>query len=303
MPVPKKDILEIRDLATFERVINRDSKPYDIDMMVMPGTLQDKHRNLDPGKGIPALRRHFNLIYLLRSGLHDVQLGADRRWLKPNDLVIVPEGMVYASDKIHGCVGYCSHFKSEFLQPLLNGPIAVEFPFMDIEAEHIINVTDEEADLIDRSFQDIIREHGQFSHEKDHLLRNYFNILLLHIREIYRPHMHRLNANADRSTQLANRFKHLLEKNFVELREVQEYAALLNITAPHLSDVVKKTFGRTPRQMISDMLLLEAKVLLRSTDRTISEIAHALRFTDQAHFGHFIKQHTSLTPTELRANL
>lgn len=46
------------------------------------------------------MRRQFNLIYLLLGGVHDVYLGAEYRWLKPNDLVIVPENMVYASSNI-----------------------------------------------------------------------------------------------------------------------------------------------------------------------------------------------------------
>ncbi len=75
--MPKKDILIIDNLAAFEKIINRDSKPYDINMMVMPGTLEDKHKNVDPKKGIQALRRQFNLIYLIQQGVHDVHLGAD----------------------------------------------------------------------------------------------------------------------------------------------------------------------------------------------------------------------------------
>lgn len=61
----KKDILIIENLAAFEKLVNRDNRTYDIDMMVMPGTLEDKHKDVDPEKGIPALRRQFNLIYLL----------------------------------------------------------------------------------------------------------------------------------------------------------------------------------------------------------------------------------------------
>ena len=67
----KKDVLIIKNLAAFEKLINRDDKPYHIDMMVMPGTLQDKHKDVDPEKGIPALRRQFNLVYLLTGGEHD----------------------------------------------------------------------------------------------------------------------------------------------------------------------------------------------------------------------------------------
>ena len=143
-----KDILIIDNLADFEKKVNRDSRPYDINMMVMPGTLEDKHKDVDPEKGIQALRRKFNLVYLLLGGEHDVHLGADYRWLKPNDLVIVPENFLYASSHVSQCTGYCIHFKTEFLHPLVQGSLAEEFPFFDLEADHIINVTEEESKRI-----------------------------------------------------------------------------------------------------------------------------------------------------------
>jgi AraC-like DNA-binding protein len=298
-----KDILIIENLADFEKKINRDDRPYDINMMLMPGTLEDKHKDVDPEKGIQALRRQFNLIYILTGGVHDVYLGADYRWLKPNDLVIVPENFLYASSNVRNCAGYCMHFKTEYIQPLLKNPLAQEFPYLDMEAEHIVNVTDEEAEIIKQSFRDIIKEYERFSPEKDHLLRNYVHILLLRIREIYRPHAKKINETATRSMKIAGQFKRLVEKNFIEMREVSRYAALLHITPKHLSEVMKEHTGRSPKETISDMLLLEAKVLLGSTDLTVTEIAHRLHYTDQAHFSHFIKQHTGCSPLQLRKKL
>jgi AraC family transcriptional regulator, transcriptional activator of pobA len=298
-----KDILIIENLADFEKKINRDERPYDINMMVMPGTLEDKHKDVDPEKGIRALRRQFNLIYILTGGVHDVHLGADYRWLKPNDLVIVPENILYASSNVRNCSGYCMHFKTEFIQPLLKNPLAQEFPYLDMEAEHIINVTEEEAELIRQSFRDIIKEYEKFSPEKDSLLRNYIHILLLRIREIYRPHAKKINESATRTMKIAGQFKKLVEKNFIEMREVNQYAALLHITPRHLSEVMKAHTGKSPKESINDMLLLEAKVLLGSTDLTVTEIAHRLQFGDQAHFSHFIKQHTGCSPMALRKKL
>lgn len=297
-----KDILIIENLADFEKKINRDARPYDINMMVMPGTLEDKHKDVDPEKGIPALRRQFNLIYILTEGVHDVHLGADYRWLKPNDLVIVPENILYASSNVRNCIGYCMHFKTEFIQPLLNNPLAQEFPYLDMEAEHIINISEEEAEIIRQSFRDIIKEYEKFSPEKDYLLRNYIHILLLRIREIYRPHAKKINESATRSMKIAGQFKRLVEKNFMEMREVNQYASLLHITPRHLFEVVKEHSGKSPKELINDMLLLESKVLLGSTDLTVTEIAHRLHFGDQAHFSHFIKQHTGCSPLALRKN-
>lgn len=299
----KKNILIIENLADFEKKINRDHKPYDINMMVMPGTLEDKHKAVDPEKGIQALRRKFNLIYILTGGIHDVYLGADYRWLNPNDLVIVPENMVYASKNIRNCSGYCMHFKTEFIQPFLTKAIADEFAYLDIEAEHIVNVTQEESELLQQSFRDIIREYERFSPEKDYLLRNYIYILLLRVREIYRPHARKISESATRSLKIAGQFKRLVEKHFAEIKEVGKYAEMLHITPRHLSDVVRQHTGKSPRELINDMLLLETKVLLGSTDLGIKEIAHRLQFGDQAHFAHFVKQHTGLSPGGLRKKL
>jgi AraC-like DNA-binding protein len=299
----KKDILIIENLAAFEKLINKDKHPYDINMMVMPGTLQDKHKDVDPEKGIQALRRQFNLIYLLLDGVHDVRLGADYRWLKPNDLVIVPETFLYASSNVRNCMGYCIHFKTEFIQPLLKGTFKEEFTFFDLEAEHIIHVTNQESELIQRAFKDIIAEYERFSPEKDYLLRNYIHILLLRIRDIYRPYVKKLSDSATRSMKITNQFKHLVEKNFITIRSVQQYAELLHLTPKHLSEVIKEHTGKSPRDLINDMLLLEAKVLLGSTDKTVTEIAHTLCFEDQSHFSHFIKNQTGCTPLELRKKL
>lgn len=301
--MPRKDILIIENLADFEKKINRDNRPYDINMMVMPGTLEDKHKDVDPAKGIQALRRQFNLIYILLGGVHDVYLGADYRWLKPNDLVIVPENIVYASKNVHSCKGYCMHFKTEFIQPLLKNPLAEEFPFLGMEAEHIINVTNGESGVIQQAFRDIISEYERFSPEKDYLLRNYIHILLLRIREIYRPHAKQISESATRSMRIAGEYKRLVEKNFIATRGVSQYAAMLHITPKHLSDVVKQHTGKSPKDIINDMLLLEAKVLLGSTGLTVTEIAHRLQFSDQAHFGHFVKKHTGCSPLELRKKL
>ena len=296
----KKEILNIETLEMFERLINRDLKPYDIDMMVMPGTLEDKHKNCET---IPALRRQFNLIYLLLEGEHDIKLGADHLQLNPNDLVIVPENMIYASDHIKNCKGFCIHFKPEFLNSQLTRPLTEDFPYFHFDAPHIINLSHTESEIIQTSFRNIIEEYERSSTEKDFLLCNLILILLLRVREIYRTRVKELKKNISRREQLANAFKLLLEKNFIETRTVNDYAEMLHVSPKHLSEVVSETFGRSPLQIIHDILLLEAKVQLKATDKSVSEIAYHLKFDDQPHFTHFIKKRTGLSPQELRKKL
>lgn len=296
----ENEILNIETLEMFERLINRDSKQYDTNMMVMPGTLEDKHKNCE---SIPALRRQFNLIYLLISGEHDVKLGADHLQLKPNDLVVIPENTLYASDHIKNCKGYCIHFKSEFLKPQLKKTFTEEFPFFNFDAPHIINLSQTESEVIQYAFNQIIEENDRTSLEKNFLLCNLILILLYRVREIYRKRVNEFKTNVSRHEQLANGFKLLVEKHFKTYRTVNEYANKLNVSSKHLSEVVSNTLGRSPLQIIHDILLLEAKVQLGSTNKSVSEIAYYLKFDDPSHFTHFIKRRTGLSPLELRKNL
>lgn len=232
-----------------------------------------------------------------------MKLGADRLQLSPNDLVIVPENTLYASDHIRNCKGYCIHFKQEFLKPQLVKPLADEFPFFHFNAPHIINLSQEESATIQQSFAAIIAEYNRRSTETDSLLCNLILILLIRIREIYRTKVIDLKKTTSRKEQLATSFKLLVEKNFIEHRTVGDYAGMLHISSKHLSDVVKDTYGRSPLQIIHDMLLLEAKVQLKATDKSVSEIAHYLKFDDQPHFTNFVKKRTGHSPQELRKNL
>lgn len=299
----RKEILLIETLADFENRINRDKRHYDVNMMVMPGTLQDKHKDVDPEKGIQALRRKFNLIYLLQSGEHDVHLGADYGRLKPNDLVIVPENFLYASTHIRGCTGYCIHFKTEFLQRLNPAPLSDTFPYFDWNAAHIINLSNEESGEVSDCFKRIIEAYYSSSSEKEELVRSYLYILLLKVRELYPTHAKQLQEKASRASKITGKFRQLVEKHFVECREVQQYAAMLHIAPKYLAEAVKETTGCSPKEIINSMLLLESKLQLGATDKSITEIAHELHFLDQAHFSHFIKQHAGCSPLQLRKKL
>lgn len=211
--------------------------------------------------------------------------------------------MVYASKYIRNCKGYCVHFKTDFIQHLLSDSLTSDFPFFDFDAEHIINLKPEDSLSIQQAFKDIINEFNTFSYEKDYLLKNYIHILLLRIRELYRPYINRMSETSSRATKLAIKFKHLVEHQFARNRSVTQYAKALNISSKYLCDAVKQTYGKTPKDFITDMLLLEAKVQLGSTGKSISEISFELNFQDQSHFAHFIKQKTGFNPVILRKTL
>jgi AraC-like DNA-binding protein len=68
----------------------------------------------------------------------------------------------------------------------------------------------------------------------------------------------------------------------------------------HLNKVLKENTGKTTTEIISGRITQEAKILLKQTDWSISEIAYCLDFEQVAHFSTFFKKQTSMTPLAFR---
>lgn len=104
----------------------------------------------------------------------------------------------------------------------------------------------------------------------------------------------------NRRRELFLRFISLVHEHCYEQREVAYFADRLCITTRYLSTVVRTVSSRTPKEIIDRMVLLEIKVLLQSTDLSVSEIADRLRFPDQSYLGRYFKKHTGLSSTQYR---
>ena len=72
------------------------------------------------------------------------------------------------------------------------------------------------------------------------------------------------------------------------------------ITADHLNKCVKTTLGKTAQELMADMIILEAKVLLKQTPLSVSEIAFKFSETNPSDFTRFFKAKTGMTPKEYR---
>lgn len=108
------------------------------------------------------------------------------------------------------------------------------------------------------------------------------------------------NKMMTRAQEISLQFLKMVSQHFKESTSVNFYAEQLHLTSRHLSSVLKDTLGKTAHQIISDFVSNEAKALLSSTQKTLSEIAYDLNFSDQYAFSHFFKKHFNLSPNQYR---
>lgn len=122
-----------------------------------------------------------------------------------------------------------------------------------------------------------------------------FEMLEVQVRKESLPSYHKT-----RKEEIMTKFILLVTEHFRTNRQVSYYAEQLCVSSKHLSAVVKEISGRTAGDWIENIVTIEAKVLLRSTDLPIQEIATALNFSNQSFFGKYFKHQTGFSPTEYR---
>ena len=123
---------------------------------------------------------------------------------------------------------------------------------------------------------------------------------LYEMMDIHQKNSERIDNQRSRKEEIMAKFILAVSEEFRTQRQVAYYARKFYITPKHLSAVVKEISGRTAGDWIENYVVMEAKVLLKTTDKTIQEITLMLNFANQSFFGKYFKHHTGLSPTAYR---
>lgn len=151
--------------------------------------------------------------------------------------------------------------------------------------ELLHQMTDELRNTKDNSQSDILRN----------LLHNF---LLYSERERRKQNFTEINKSADLDYVML--LKDLLEKDYKNKKQVNYYAKKIIITEKRLNQATTKVLGKSPKEIIDDRIMLEAKRILAHTNESVKEIGYNLGFEEPTNFIKYFKKHSQFTPTEFR---
>jgi len=172
---------------------------------------------------------------------------------------------------------------------------------------HIFELNDEQVSklqsIYDRMFDEI---NSDYTHKYDVLRTNVFE--LIHFALKMEPSAILDKKAIHASQRISTLFLELLERQFpiddnhqkINLRSASDYANQLNVHVNHLNRAVKETTEKTTSQLIAERFLQEAKILLKHSAWSVSEIAYALGFTEVTHFNNFFKKYVQISPLKFR---
>jgi AraC family transcriptional activator of pobA len=236
---------------------------------------------------------YFELIYLSE--------GAGFHWIDTEKFQIRPPVVYFLSGQLHYWEmtsipkGYVLLFKEAFFDFFKQGELLTLIRNFQGSAE--INLAG--TDNLDYLFSEMVKEYKEpFTHSAE-LIQGYLQVVLIKLLR------NRQDTEVSDGTMSGNS----LYRKFIQFIQnahpignlkVNEIASSLNVSPQHLNGILKKVSGKSASELIAAQVLLEAKRYLIHTDKTVSEIAFALSFTDPSHFVKHFKKATAETPHAFR---
>lgn len=108
------------------------------------------------------------------------------------------------------------------------------------------------------------------------------------------------DTSISKNEQLCQNFTQLVFQHYTQTRNVSWYANKLGITHAYLCRIVKDVTGNTCINIISYMVIMDAKSQLKLSNLSIQSISDALNFPNMSFFGKYFKRHTGMSPLEYR---
>lgn len=246
--------------------------------------------------------RHNRLFQILCifDGEMEIQLNRETHPLQGNWVVTIPVGVVHGFRFQPNSDGFVlSVTDSVLAEEILQGFGGHSSEFFQIP--QLIN-----PNKGDRQFQqflryiDLIREefssHGADQDQSLGLLSR------LALMTLNRQLQHKkLQASlGQKESLMLSKFRALIEDHYRDHWTVSTYADALHVSTSTLNRLCQQSLGDSPKRLIQDRLLTDAKRRLIYTQQSLEEIAYTLGFKDYPYFSRFFKKLEGMTAGSYR---
>jgi len=237
-----------------------------------------------------------------------VRQGSSRHWidmtpytLKPDTFYFTVPNQVQLKEESEPLTGILVAFTEEFLALEGNSSLK-QLPIIQNKHNgHDLSLTPADVVFIEDLLEKMYAEYLSKSNWQRGMMTAYVQLLMIYLSRLYTEQYSSATQTTDRL--MLKKYLSKIEESYTQTHEVTAYADMLNISAGHLSEVVKVQSGKPAIAHIHERLILEAKRLLFHTEHSIKEIAFQLGFEDASYFNRFFKRLVKHTPVEYRTTI
>jgi AraC family transcriptional regulator, transcriptional activator of pobA len=253
--------------------------------------------NFVPNKQPPYRKPVMDFMFITNGNTVRTK-GLDTFDISPGMFFFIPAYQIRTAVSMSTDVtGFFCHFDMEiFNKNFVQNDVINQFPFLQYIGNPVVSVPDESMPFILH-----LLERLEYAYQNEHQGDiNLFSVYLLALFFELSRFTELEHQPKNSAALLTQRYKNALMEHIYDIQTVADYAGHLSVSQNYLNRCLHATIGKSAHDLLNDMLLLEAKSLLKQSGLSISEIAYKIGKKDHSDFSRFFKAHTGLTPKEFR---
>lgn len=263
--------------------------------------LEDFFKLIDSPLATDFRPRRMNVYYFifLTKGYTTRSIGLETYEFGENTFFFVPAHEITTHKFVRNDVqGYYCHFDIQLLaEHTLFKKIYSNFPFLEYNSFPLVEINADTKNHVINLLERMLFEYQKGVKGRTEVFETYLLALFTELQPFVKRSSHNSISAA---LEITKEFKKALSKNITLKNKVSDYAELLNISPNHLNKCVKSTTGKSANDLVNEMILLEAKVMLKQTNLSVKEIAYNVGKSEVSVFSRFFKTQIGISPSDYR---
>lgn len=250
---------------------------------------------------VHELHRHDFFFFLaLKKGTGNHEIDFVNYDVTDYTIFIIRPGQVHKLDLDSNCEGYMIQFNTEFyysIQKELNSLLqkASAINYYQLKKDDFLK--------LNLLLTSIFTEYKNKAVAYKEVIKSNLHILFIELIRLKNTNNKTFNTKDLYIQERLEEFLHSLETNIIKIKQVSQYADMLNLSNYQLNTITKQTLGKTASQLINEQIILESKRYLLASSNQINQIAYHLGYEDVSYFIRFFKKHTGYSPEAFRKKL
>jgi AraC-like DNA-binding protein len=261
---------------------------------------------MPPSNGTP-LKFRFYKISLKKNFTGLMKYGKTKYDSSKGVLYFVEPGQIFSCTSTENYNGYQIFLHPDIFKSHTLSKSIKQYNFFSYEINEALFLTDNEdttvSFLMNEAWNELNNKGDEFSIP---IVLSYISTLLNTVERFY---TRQFNTRKTIYNQLTSDFLQLLKNYYTNTiyterqPSVHFFSEKLHVTPNYLSDIIKHNTGKSALNIIHEYVIEEAKILLSTSNKTISEISDILGFEYSNYFSRLFKKKIKLTPSDYRKSI
>ncbi len=263
----------------------------------LPATLKHYDYNIKP-------HAHRNLfqIFLIEEGKVEMNINDDLFEIDGPTFFTIPKNVLHGIKTTPNTKGYIINLSDIALERMLALDTNIIFAIDEVTIAKI-DFNDILFNNLYTTMHKCIDEYYGNLPAKDFALEYLVGMLLIRLYRIPKVATQTVKSFDNAYKIYYRRFLQLIKENHSFKKTIQEYAAELTISTGHLNRICQSIAGKSPKDIITEYFISEAKKSLEVAGMSVADTSYQLGFEDPSYFTRLFKSKTGHTPNAYRKQI